>query len=148
MRFGWLELPLPPRMSENLLDLLLPLAFVRVVTVVVCIANAGIENLFFFLTVSSRRFGEAETLHLTFGGGLSSGLVGESNTSSVGSALSGENSPDVEIEVDRSPLAPATVKAPMPSFTPTLEASGSLILPVTKPDPDGLPSLKSSRIWR
>ena len=101
MRFGWLALPLAPRMSENLLDLPVPLTFVLAVTVVVCIAKAGIENLFFFRTVSSFRFGESTMLHLTLCGGPNSGLVGDSNTSSVGPALSGEGSPDVEYEVER-----------------------------------------------
>lgn len=148
VRLGWLELPLPPRISENLLDLPFPPPLVLVATVVVCIAKAGIENLFFFLTVSSLRFGEAETLHLTFGGGLSSGLVGDSNTFSVGSPLAGENSPDVEIEVDRYPLAPAVAKPPISLFTPTLEGSRSLVRLAVNPGSDGLPSLKSPRIWR
>lgn len=148
VRLGWLELPLPPRISENLLDLPFPPVFVLVVTVVVCNAKAGIENLFFLLTVSSRRFGEAETFHLTLGGGLNSGLVGDSSTFSVSSALSGENSPDVEIEVDRYPLAPAVVKPPIPLFTFRLEGSRLPVWPAEKPDPDGLPWLKSSRIWR
>lgn len=145
-RLGWLELPLPPRMSENLLDLFPP-AFVLVVTIVVCIAKAGIENLFFLLIVSSLRFGE-ETFHLTFGGGLNSGLVGSSNIFSGGSVLSGENSPDVEIEVDRYPLAIAVVKLLIPLFTLILEGSGLLVWPGVKPESGGLPSLKSSRIWR
>ena len=148
LRLGWLELPLPPRISENLLDLLFPPAFVLVVTMVVCIAKAGIENLFFLLMVSSLRFGEAETLHLTFEGGLRSGLVDNSNKFSAGSVLSGENSPDVEIEVDRYPLAPAVIKPPIPLCTLILEGSGLLVWTGVIPDLDGLPSLKSSKIWR
>jgi hypothetical protein len=126
----------------------LPDPFVALaVTVVVCIARAGIENRFFFRSVSSFRFGEAEMLHLTFGGGQNSAMVGES-TASSGSALSGENSPDVEIEVERYPLAPAEVNAPMLLFTPALEASRSLLWPVVNPDLDGLSSLNFSRICR
>jgi hypothetical protein len=111
-------------------------------------AKAGIENLFFFLTVSSLRFGEAERLHLTFGGGLNSGLVGDSSAFSLSSALSGENSPYVEIDVDRYPLAPVVIRPPIPLFAPTLEDSRLLVCPAVKPGLDGLPSLKSSRIWR
>lgn len=148
VRFGWLKLPLTPRMSENLLDLPVPLTFVFAVTVVVCIAKAGIENLFFFRTVSSFRFDEADTLHLTFGGGLNSGLVGDSNASKAGSALTGEGSPVVETEVERYPLAPAAVNAPMLLLIPALEGSRLDFWPVVNPEPGGLPSLKSSRIWR
>ena len=126
VRFGWLELPLPPRISENLLDLPVPLVFVFAVTVVVCMAKAGIENLFFLRTVSSFRLGEAGTLHLTLGGGLKSGLVGDSNISSVGSALEGKNSPDVDLEVERFPLASAAVNMPMLLLIPALGGSRML----------------------
>ena len=135
-------------MSENLLDLPIPLAFVLVVTVVVCIAKAGTENLFFFRTVSSRRLGETGKLHLTFGGGPNPWMVGDSSTASVGSALSGENSQDVEIGVERYPLAPAEVNAPILLFTSAPEASRLLLWLVVNPDPDGLPSLKFSKICR
>ena len=133
-------------MSKNLLDLPVSLAFVLAVTVVACIAKTGIENLFFFRIVSSLRFGEADMLHLTLGGELNSGMLGDSSASPVGSTLSGKNSPVVEIEVERYPLAPAEVNAPMPLFTPTLETSRLLLLSVVNPDPDGLPSLKFSSI--
>jgi len=135
-------------MSENLLDSPTPLAFVLAVTVVVCIAKAGTENLFFFRIVSSLRFGETGKLHLTLGGGLNSWMVDDLSTSSVGSALSGENSQDVETEVERYPLAPAEIDAPMLLFTSALGTSRLLLWPVVNPDPDGLPSLKFSRICR
>ena len=120
----------------------IPLTFVLAVTVGVCIAKAGIENLFLLRTVSSFRFGKADALHLTLGGGLNSGLVGDSKTSSGG------NSPDVDIEVERYPLVPAEVSAPIPLLIPTLETSRLLLWPVVNPDPGGLPSWKSPRICR